>query len=291
MKYTPRQRKLVLELLEDRNAPGVLFDVAPPFAPDAAVPKSSISLSEIPSSIDSLRDISITGLDSFANVPARLQCVGQQRTEPRRVDTVSPLSFSLAELNDVFKSNFYFTLPSQRSDKAHTLGMGNISSVIGHTFEKLSELQKEPASQNDNAQDFQAYVVLRNSDALYSILTVSSLKSDTMADEPATNWVHLDNGNIRIDCTTTPETWLNDEGILGNNAKLNPGWFSNVNWSDDDNDGWSPETTKTITAGQSAIYTPDKGDDFIENGDPDLRKFKVYVSAHNNLAFTTGRSS
>ncbi|MBL8821735.1 MAG: hypothetical protein JNJ77_04035 [Planctomycetia bacterium] len=279
-----------MELLEDRNAPGVLFDVARPFAPDVAVLKSSLRLNDIQSFVDPLRDISITGLDGFANVPGRSQSVAQQRTEPRRVDAASPLSFALTELNDVLKSssslivyipsNEGTPLPSTVAFTEKTMGYALDGSGI---FQGISNIK------GTHSETIQSNSTLNAVDSLYSILTSDGMKSPSLkGDDPAPNWGQTEYGNIRIDCTTNLASGGNPEGILGNNAKLIPGWFSNVNWSADWNNknGWDPDTTKTTTATNSAIYTPDKDKSVVVNGiaggDPDLRKFVVYVTAHNN---------
>jgi hypothetical protein len=67
-----------------------------------------------------------------------------------------------------------------------------------------------------------------------------------------------------------------------------PGWYVNVNWDDDDKDGWTPDDHSP-----SATYTPDKDDILISgNGcteDDDLWKFTVEIvpsSIHGPIRLT-----
>ena len=83
-------------------------------------------------------------------------------------------------------------------------------------------------------------------------------------------------GSITLYCETTSGQYL------PNDKKQSPGWYGNVNWSDVDNDGWNPSSTKTTTAAPSATYTPDRDDELVPNGDPDLRKFVVEVTASDD---------
>lgn len=105
---------------------------------------------------------------------------------------------------------------------------------------------------------------------------------DKLPQGPVVAFAKPSDGYIKINCTTIPSSASQpQETLLADADKLNPGWFSNVNWSDDDNDGWNPTSTLTTTADPNAIYTPDRDDTDVVVGDRDLRKFVVYVAAED----------
>ena len=52
-----------------------------------------------------------------------------------------------------------------------------------------------------------------------------------------------------------------------------PGLYINVNWDDDDDDGWEPNDTPP-----DAVYTGDKDDPNIEGGDSDFRYFMTDIA-------------
>lgn len=60
---------------------------------------------------------------------------------------------------------------------------------------------------------------------------------------------------------------------LSEEDELSPGKYINVNWDDDDNDGWEPDDTPP-----AGTYTGDKDDSEIDGGDDDLRSFIVSIS-------------
>ena len=61
--------------------------------------------------------------------------------------------------------------------------------------------------------------------------------------------------------------------------ELDPGKYINVNWDDDDNDGWTDSGEPP-----DAEYTGDKDDSEIpENGDEDLRPFTVSISLQEDI--------
>ena len=55
--------------------------------------------------------------------------------------------------------------------------------------------------------------------------------------------------------------------------ELDPGKYINVNWDDDDNDGWDPND-----APPGGTYTGDKSDANIVGGDSDFRSFSVSIT-------------
>jgi len=55
--------------------------------------------------------------------------------------------------------------------------------------------------------------------------------------------------------------------------ELSPGKYINVNWDDDDGDGWEPNDTPP-----NGVYTGDKDDPNIEGGDTDFRSFTISIS-------------
>jgi hypothetical protein len=55
--------------------------------------------------------------------------------------------------------------------------------------------------------------------------------------------------------------------------EINPGKYINVNWDDDDSDGWAPNDTPP-----NGVYTGDKDDPYIVGGDNDFRSFIVSIS-------------
>ncbi|MCK4787229.1 MAG: hypothetical protein KAV87_25945 [Desulfobacteraceae bacterium] len=55
--------------------------------------------------------------------------------------------------------------------------------------------------------------------------------------------------------------------------ELDPGKYINVNWDDDDDDGWEPDDTPPY-----GVYTGDKDDPNIEGGDTDFRSFTISIS-------------
>jgi len=60
--------------------------------------------------------------------------------------------------------------------------------------------------------------------------------------------------------------------------ELSPGKYINVNWDDDDNDGWQPNDTPP-----NGSYSGDKSDPNIDGGDNDFRSFTVSVNFSRNL--------
>ena len=59
---------------------------------------------------------------------------------------------------------------------------------------------------------------------------------------------------------------------LAENEEITPGLYMNVNWDDDDKDGWTNSALPP-----NAQYTGDRDDSEIAGGDDDLRKFTVRV--------------
>ncbi len=79
-----------------------------------------------------------------------------------------------------------------------------------------------------------------------------------------------------------------DETFLSETEEENPGWYVNVNWDDDDKDGWNPDDHSP-----GATYTADKDDSLVSgNGcteDDDLWKFTVEIvpsSIHGLIRLT-----
>lgn len=67
------------------------------------------------------------------------------------------------------------------------------------------------------------------------------------------------------------------EAGLSGEEKQNPGLHVNVNWSDDDEDGWTPNDSPP-----NGTYKPDKLDDFIGGGgDDDFRSFGIDVDPNH----------
>jgi hypothetical protein len=58
--------------------------------------------------------------------------------------------------------------------------------------------------------------------------------------------------------------------------EVNPGKYINVNWNDDDGDGWTPNDTPP-----NGVYAGDKDDSEIVLGDGDLRLFWVSISPYD----------
>ncbi len=91
-------------------------------------------------------------------------------------------------------------------------------------------------------------------------------------------------GLISIAATTkSPTATFPDGATLPDSEKLSPGLLHSVNWSDDNNDGWNPASTRTTTAGSGndVYYIPDKVHSSASNppfNDRDLRKFVVNVT-------------
>jgi hypothetical protein len=61
--------------------------------------------------------------------------------------------------------------------------------------------------------------------------------------------------------------------------EINPGKYINVNWDDDDSDGWVPNDNPP-----GGVYTGDKDDPEIEDGDNDLRSFIVSINPYDIAA-------
>ena len=79
-----------------------------------------------------------------------------------------------------------------------------------------------------------------------------------------------------------------DGSFLDDGKKQDPGWYVNVNWDDNDKDGWHPDDHSP-----GATYTPDKDDSLVSgNGcerDDDLWKFTVEIlpaSIHGPIQLT-----
>jgi hypothetical protein len=66
---------------------------------------------------------------------------------------------------------------------------------------------------------------------------------------------------------------VNIDAGLSEADELNPGKYINVNWDDDDADGWQPNDNPP-----NGVYTADKGDLNIAGGDNDFRSFTVSIS-------------
>lgn len=60
---------------------------------------------------------------------------------------------------------------------------------------------------------------------------------------------------------------------LSEPAELDPGKYINVNWDDDDEDGWQPNDNPP-----EGVYTGDRSDPEINGGDSDFRSFTVSIS-------------
>jgi hypothetical protein len=65
-------------------------------------------------------------------------------------------------------------------------------------------------------------------------------------------------------------------GQLSEAEEQDPGWFINVNWDDDDGDGWT-----NGGAPPDAAYTPDKDDVIVGPADDDLWRFDLDISDHS----------
>jgi len=65
-------------------------------------------------------------------------------------------------------------------------------------------------------------------------------------------------------------------GDPGDPNEINPGKYINVNWNDDDKDGWDPNDEV-----YTASYTGDKDDTNIVGGDSDFRDFTISISPSN----------
>jgi len=65
---------------------------------------------------------------------------------------------------------------------------------------------------------------------------------------------------------------------LSEQDELDPGKYINVNWDDDDDDGWEPND-----APPGGVYTGDKSDSDINGGDDDLRSFTVSISPQTKI--------
>jgi len=170
---------------------------------------------------------------------------------------------------------------SPSNEPASTIPSSN-NSLFSTTDNALASSFAASMSAADSAFDSSV-------NALTSILMLQSSGSKQPGSQVHT--YALTKGTLSIDCTTTLANGNNPEQILAAGDKLNPGWLSNVNWSDDDNDGWNPASTKTSTADPTAIYTPDRDDTLVAGGDPDLRKFVVTIInvlnvPNPNYAFT-----
>ena len=79
-----------------------------------------------------------------------------------------------------------------------------------------------------------------------------------------------------------------DGSFLDDGKKRDPGWYVNVNWDDDDKDGWHPDDHSP-----GATYTPDKDDTLVAGGDDDLWKFTVEIepaSIHGPIRLTFNES-
>jgi hypothetical protein len=83
-----------------------------------------------------------------------------------------------------------------------------------------------------------------------------------------------------------------DGTFLSETEEEDPGWYINVNWDDDDKDGWNPDDHSP-----GATYTPDKDDALVSgNGcaeDDDLWKFTVEIvpsSMHGPVKLTFDNS-
>jgi len=63
---------------------------------------------------------------------------------------------------------------------------------------------------------------------------------------------------------------------LSDANELNPGKYINVNWDDDDGDGWTDNGMPPY-----ATYTGDKDDPNIAGGDPNFRSFSVSISPND----------
>jgi len=65
---------------------------------------------------------------------------------------------------------------------------------------------------------------------------------------------------------------------LSEQEELEPGKYINVNWGDDDDDGWQPNDNPP-----GGTYTGDKDDPNIDGGDNDFRSFIVSISPQQTI--------
>ncbi len=82
------------------------------------------------------------------------------------------------------------------------------------------------------------------------------------------------------DLVTFTVVKVNLDASLNEIDEVNPGKYVNVNWDDDDNDGWTPNDTPP-----NGVYTGDKDDSELENGDNDLRLFLISISPDDLPAY------
>lgn len=278
----------MVDLLEDRNAPGEVF-----------------GLTALPISL----------LSSFNNTDAPPQASFRQGQPQAKAVASVRFQALLSDLNTPFLGNDD-QQPSQSSNlrissQATESNQGLKSNLIDF-YTPFIGLPVSATSTSNNgtskysiasweAPDHQASVA---STALFDVAGsylastvfatfIEALDDKASLDAVVNNQIEQSitlrsptlNGSISIACTTTTGA---NPGVLSGADKISPGWLSNVNWSADWNgNGWNPTSTKIDSAGLSSNYTPDKDLSIVSGGitggDPDLRKFVVTVGKGGNV--------
>lgn len=211
MKYSFRPRKLFVKLLEERNAPGVLLDF--PFLAGAeSLGESQSQWLQSKQTVDSRVGIAQIPLEQIST--SKPKPSPTIRTNEIRQEVRSPFSFSLDELNDVLKNALLGNVATHQAIAMHPFTVDRTASTSDYHDNSIVFTDKNYSSicitDNQSQQ-----ITLSTSNALYSLMSAAGSKSKVIQDNPTPNWGYTEYGNIRIDCTTTPATGGNPEGILG----------------------------------------------------------------------------
>jgi len=113
--------------------------------------------------------------------------------------------------------------------------------------------------------------------------------SDPNAKNPTFSANQSGNYTVKVEYTKEEATASDTSGTitvvevdinagLSEQDELDPGKYINVNWDDDDNDGWQPDDTPP-----GGTYTGDKSDPNIDVGDNDFRSFIVSISPQQTI--------
>ncbi|MFT3881174.1 MAG: hypothetical protein QM703_16110 [Gemmatales bacterium] len=268
--------RLGVDVLEDRTTLGKVLDLT-------ALPIELLSFCSSNDKPDQfmteLASESATSLAKEVEQPTWLSSLIQ--TDESRASSsaaTSPVSLTPSEsISNYFGESLTLQFGLGESFQgAEPVGIKPVAPV---TFNEPVAFVVPPLSQNA----FDARMTETMSQTIIS-LTDDTASSNPLDEEEGGKYTLMDTepgdpgenvttpGNIGILCETTPGQLLPEE------SKLSPGWLSNVNWSDDDGDGW-----RTLYGPESTIteYIPDRDDTSVPGGDRDLRKFEVQVNGND----------
>ena len=150
--------------------------------------------------------------------------------------------------------------------------------VIG-SYKSCVKIWKEQSKTNLVIPDGSDYYKRWNPDDMPTTLWVEGITSSPSR-YPSIGLHYLvpEEQDVIADVVSFTVVKVNIDAGLSEKDELSPGKYINVNWDDDDEDGWQPNNTPPY-----GDYTGDKSDSDIDGGDNDFRSFTVSISPQTKI--------